>query len=171
MGCWLTVRGIRIGYATAIGAHVCVSKVPRKGGHPPRFGVRGCASSADTDDMLHHARLRRAPAPVRAGGAYAGLNIENLRRMSGVGWAAVLVLVQLMVPFYPPNEAIGWAGWVVGAALLAIPAAAWPGWPATPRRATLNVLLASCYYGVAPSPLRNGWPAAGRLPTGSCTCR
>ena len=103
------------------------------------------------------------PAPARAGGAYAGLNVENLRRMSGVGWAAVLVLVQLMVPFYPPNEAIGWAGWIVGSVLLVIPAAGL-AWLAThPRQATLNVLLASCYYGVGAIAvaqwLAGGWPS------------
>ena len=103
------------------------------------------------------------PAPARAGGAYAGLNVENLRRMSGVGWAAVLVLVQLMVPFYPPNEAIGWAGWIVGSVLLVIPAAGL-AWLAThPRQATLNVLLASCYYGIGAIAvaqwLAGGWPS------------
>ncbi len=114
--------------------------------------------------MLHLARLRRVPTPVRSGGAYAGVNIENLRRISGVGWAAVLVLVALMAPFYPPNDAIGWSGWIVGAGLLFIPVAGL-AWLAThPRQATLRVLLASCYYGIGAIAvaqwLAGGWPSS-----------
>jgi diguanylate cyclase (GGDEF)-like protein len=113
--------------------------------------------------MLHHARLRRVTAPARSGEAYAGVNIENLRRISGVGWALVLGLVVVMVPFYPLNQAIGNAGWFVGFAVLLVPAAGLT-WLAThPRHATLKVLLASCYYGVAGIAvaqwLAGGWPS------------
>ena len=113
--------------------------------------------------MLHHARLRRFATPSRPGGAYAGVNLENLRRISGVGWAAVLVLIALMAPFYPPDQAIGRAGWAVGAVLLAIPVAGLLYLARHPRRATLRVLLASCYYGVLAIALAQwlagGWPS------------
>jgi diguanylate cyclase (GGDEF)-like protein len=91
------------------------------------------------------------------------VNIDNLRRISGIGWGVVLALIVLMAPFSPPNQAIGWPGWIVGNALIIIPAIGL-AWLAThPQQATLRVLLASCYYGVIGVAvgqwLAGGWPA------------
>jgi len=113
--------------------------------------------------MLHFARPRRLPVPTRSGQAYAGVSIENLRKISGVSWAAVLLLVALMIPFYPPDEAIGGAGWIVAAGLLLIPAVGLAWLAAHSQRATLGVILLSCYYGVAGIAvaqwLAGGWPS------------
>ncbi len=102
-------------------------------------------------------------APARAHEAYAGVNIDNYRRIAGVGWGVVLALLALMAPFSPPSKAIGFAGWIVATVLLAIPVAG-VAWLAThPRRATLAVLLGSCYYGVfgiaVAQWLAGGWPS------------
>jgi diguanylate cyclase (GGDEF)-like protein len=50
---------------------------------------------------------RRRPDP------YAGANLENTRRFGGVLWGVSLLVVAALLPIFPPDHAIGAAGWAI----------------------------------------------------------
>ena len=50
---------------------------------------------------------RRQPDP------YAGVNLENTRRFGAVIWGVSVLVVAVLLPIFPPVEAIGDAGWAI----------------------------------------------------------
>jgi diguanylate cyclase (GGDEF)-like protein len=76
---------------------------------------------------------------------YAGNNVDNLRRLSAVGWVAGLLVVLGIVPFQPPTAAIGAWGWVAVSAILATTGATLWWLVRHPHRATVGVLLVTSY--------------------------
>jgi diguanylate cyclase (GGDEF)-like protein len=44
---------------------------------------------------------------------YAGANLENTRRFGAVIWGVSLLVVAVLLPIFPPVEAIGAAGWAI----------------------------------------------------------
>jgi diguanylate cyclase (GGDEF)-like protein len=51
---------------------------------------------------------------------YAGLDLANATRIGGAVWLTGAVLAALLLPFAPPDEAIGDAGWPVAVLVLVI---------------------------------------------------
>ncbi|MEA2303551.1 MAG: hypothetical protein QOH43_831 [Solirubrobacteraceae bacterium] len=83
--------------------------------------------------------MKAAPDP------YAGNNAGNLRRLSAAGWVAGLVVVAGIAPFAPPTEAIGAWGWAVWALVSVVTLAVLAWLVRHPRRATVDLLLATNY--------------------------
>jgi diguanylate cyclase (GGDEF)-like protein len=56
---------------------------------------------------------------ARSANTYAGANIALARRFAMVNWILGLLVAAVLLPFFPPTQAIGSAGWAVAAACLA----------------------------------------------------
>ena len=106
------------------------------------------------------------PTPDR----YAGYNVDNLRRLSAVGWVAGLLVVVGIVPFEPPTAAIGAWGLVAVGALLAAIGAGLVWLVRHPQRATVDVLLAASYLAALGLGF-DQWLSGGyRAPCTRCWC-
>jgi diguanylate cyclase (GGDEF)-like protein len=94
---------------------------------------------------------------------YAGNNVDNLRRLSAVGWVAGMVVVLGIVPFNPPTAAIGAWGWGVWGAIVVVTFASLAWLVRHPHRATVDLLLATSYAACATLGLEQwlsgGWDA------------
>jgi len=92
---------------------------------------------------------------------YAGADLDNARRIVALLWLLSTLLVLAFLPFDPPVEAIGRAGWAVLAVIalagLAVPLAILR----RRHRASFDALLAYAYLGLAQVALLE-WLAGGR---------
>jgi diguanylate cyclase (GGDEF)-like protein len=68
--------------------------------------------------LEHLSAIRRLFAPLDD--PYAGADLENAKRLGAVLWLIVGGIAVLLMPFSPPTEAIGAAGWAITAMLVAI---------------------------------------------------
>jgi diguanylate cyclase (GGDEF)-like protein len=80
---------------------------------------------------------------------YAGVDLANASRIGGAVWIAAAALALVLLPFDPPNEALGDAGWVAAGAVIAAAFAA--GWSMRRMGGSVDVdkLLAFSYAALA----------------------
>ena len=95
---------------------------------------------------------------------YAGANIENVRRIAGLGWLIVLPLCWLMSAVYPPTAHGVVLGWVLASVIFGLVVASFAWLFFHQERATWGLVLASSYVAVALLAviqwLAGGWPSA-----------
>jgi diguanylate cyclase (GGDEF)-like protein len=82
---------------------------------------------------------RRRPDP------YAGANLENTRRFGGALWVVALVVVAVLLPIFPPDQAVGAAGWALTLPILAGLAAGVCYIVRRPTRITFSLHLIAAY--------------------------
>jgi diguanylate cyclase (GGDEF)-like protein len=80
---------------------------------------------------------------------YAGVDLANASRVGGAVWFAGAIIAALLLPFAPPDEPIGDAGWAVAAALTAAAVVAGTFMARMGPAADVNRLLAFSYGGLA----------------------
>jgi hypothetical protein len=79
---------------------------------------------------------------------YAGGDLDNAQRIGGVLFGLQTLLIVVLTPLSPPTHAIGSAGWIVAAGIVAL--GAWVTVAMYRRRLqTWNALLVSSYGAVA----------------------
>jgi diguanylate cyclase (GGDEF)-like protein len=87
----------------------------------------------------------RAALGTDAGDPYAGVDFGRAARLGAALWAVSVVAMAALLPFVPPTEAMGAAGWLVAAVVLAAGAAAAVRLRVLGERAGRGELLASGY--------------------------
>jgi diguanylate cyclase (GGDEF)-like protein len=84
---------------------------------------RADIESVRADVKLAQAARNLLPgSPERGGDPYADLNLEDAESMGALMWLAGLAIAAILLPFNPPTVPIGWGGWLLAAAALAISA-------------------------------------------------
>ena len=82
----------------------------------PRISSRVAAALGFSTSALRAVRSFYA----RRDEPYAGADLDTARRLGGVVWLLSAAILVLLLPFHPPTEAIGDAGWAVAAAVLVL---------------------------------------------------
>lgn len=107
--------------------------------------------------------LRRALAELTSasGDPYLGASLTAARRLSAATWAATAGLALLFLPFAPPTEAVGPAGWALAAVIVLAAAGSALRLLDRERAIGFNQLLAGAYAGVLAIAVLQ-WLAGGR---------
>ena len=85
---------------------------------------------------------------ARQSDPYSGGDLDNAQRIGGVLFGLLSLLIAGLTPLSPPTQAIGAAGWIVTAAIVALCVTATVGMYRR-RFNSWNALLAASYGGVA----------------------
>jgi diguanylate cyclase (GGDEF)-like protein len=80
---------------------------------------------------------------------YAGVDLGNASRFGGAVWIAGAALAALLLPFDPPDDALGDAGWVVAGAVIAAAVAAGLSMRRMGTSADVDKMLAFSYGALA----------------------
>jgi len=115
--------------------------------------------------MVHLARTRTVATPHEPSSSpYAGANIENVRRIAGLGWLMVLPLCGLMSVFFPPTAHGVVLGWVLATVIFGSVGGTFAWLFFHEDRASWGLVLVSSYAAVALLGfiqwLAGGWPSA-----------